>query len=522
MANPMQNAVAWTAVADARPVLELSNVRKRFGGVVALNGVSFSLRAGEVHALVGENGAGKSTLIKILCGIVKRDDGNIVLDGVPYEPHSPADAKAHGIQVVHQEFNLLPYLSVAENICFEDIPRKRFGVVNYKAVYDKARQALARIGLDDIDVRRPVETLGVAHRQLVEIARALMGESRILILDEPTATLTARETERLFAIIDGLRAKGVAIIFVSHHLNEVFANCDRVTVLRNGESVMTADIADTTPEKLVASMVGRQLAAQMAETRNLDASSRIALSLKNFRHPASPHADGVSLDLRYGEILGVAGLVGAGRTELLRSIFAADLPLSGTLERDGLPRHYTSPKAAIRDGIGFLTEDRKEEGLILAMSIAANVSLANLGKISRAGLLDADAETRLTEKLGKEIKLKYGKTADPASTLSGGNQQKVVLAKWLANDPKILLLDEPTRGVDVGAKAEIYALLRGLADKGLALLVVSSELPELITLCDRILVMSKHRIAGEVAREQFSEERILSLAYKDENNHGRH
>lgn len=503
-------------------MLELSDVRKRFGGVVALNGVSFSLRAGEVHALVGENGAGKSTLIKILCGIVKRDDGNIVLDGEPYEPHSPADAKAHGIQVVHQEFNLLPYLSVAENICFEDIPRKRFGVVDYKAVYEKARQALTRIGLDDIDVRRPVETLGVAHRQLVEIARALMGESRILILDEPTATLTARETERLFTIVDGLRAKGVAIVFVSHHLNEVFANCDRVTVLRNGESVMTADIADTTQEKLVASMVGRQLAAQMAETRKLDASSRIALSLKNFRHPASPHADGVSLDLRYGEILGIAGLVGAGRTELLRSIFAADLPLSGTLERDGQPRSYTSPKAAIRDGIGFLTEDRKEEGLILAMSIAANVSLANLRKISRAGLLDTDAENRLTQDLGKEIKLKYGKTADPASTLSGGNQQKVVLAKWLANDPKILLLDEPTRGVDVGAKAEIYALLRGLADKGLALLVVSSELPELITLCDRILVMSKHRIAGEVAREDFSEERILSLAYKDENNHGRH
>ncbi|MBR2688966.1 MAG: sugar ABC transporter ATP-binding protein [Aquamicrobium sp.] len=522
MANPLQSAAAGAAADAARPVLELSDVRKRFGGVVALNGVSFSLRAGEVHALVGENGAGKSTLIKILCGIVKRDDGQIALDGTAYEPHSPADAKAHGIQVVHQEFNLLPYLSVAENICFEDIPRKRFGVVDYKAVYDKARQALARIGLDDIDVRRPVETLGVAHRQLVEIARALMGESRILILDEPTATLTARETERLFAIIDGLRAKGVAIVFVSHHLNEVFANCDRVTVLRNGESVMTADIADMTREKLVASMVGRQLAAQMAETRNLDASSRIALSLKNLRHPASPHADGVSLDMRYGEILGIAGLVGAGRTELLRAIFAADLPLSGTLERDGQPRRYTSPKAAIRDGIGFLTEDRKEEGLILAMSIAANVSLANLGKVSRAGLLDAEAETRLTEKLGKEIKLKYGKTADAASTLSGGNQQKVVLAKWLANDPKILLLDEPTRGVDVGAKAEIYALLRGLADKGLALLVVSSELPELITLCDRILVMSKHRIAGEVAREDFSEERILSLAYKDENNHGRH
>ena len=521
MANVTQNA-ARAATADMHPILELSDVRKRFGGVVALNGVSFTLRPGEVHALVGENGAGKSTLIKILCGIVKRDAGSITLDGTAYEPHSPADAKAHGIQVVHQEFNLLPYLSIAENICFEDIPRRRFGIVDYPEVYARARQALARIGLDDIDVRRPVETLGVAHRQLVEIARALMGESRILILDEPTATLTARETERLFTIVDGLRAKGVAIVFVSHHLSEVFANCDRVTVLRNGESVMTSDSADTSPEKLVSSMVGRQLAAQMAATRELDRGGGVALALKNLRHPASPNPDGISLDLHYGEILGIAGLVGAGRTELLRSIFAADLPMSGTLERDGRQRRYGSPKAAIRDGIGFLTEDRKEEGLILAMPIAANVSLANLRKVSHAGLLDRVAEARMTENLGKEIKLKYGKASDAASTLSGGNQQKVVLAKWLANDPKILLLDEPTRGVDVGAKAEIYALLRGLAEKGLALLVVSSELPELITLCDRILVMSKHRIVGEVLRPDFSEERILGFAYKDENNHGRH
>ncbi len=502
------------------PLLELAGVKKRFGGVVALNGVSFSLRAGEVHALVGENGAGKSTLIKILCGIVKRDAGTIALAGAPYDPHAPADAKAGGIQVVHQEFNLLPYLSVAENICFENLPRKSFGRVDTPALHAKARRALDAIGLNDVDVRRPVETLGVAHRQLVEIARALMDESRILILDEPTATLTARETELLFSIIAALKAKGVAIVFVSHHLNEVFAICDRVTVLRNGESMMTSDIADTTPDQLVTQMVGRQLAAAMAAPRTIDTGGRTALSLKGLRHPASSNDEGVSFDLHYGEILGIAGLVGSGRTEVLRSIFAADRPLSGTLARDGQPRRYRSPKDAIRDGLGFVTEDRKDQGLILEMAISANISLANLKRISRFGLLDQRKEAQLTRDLGRDIRLKYGGTADAASTLSGGNQQKVVLAKWLANTPKVLLLDEPTRGVDVGAKAEIYALLRGLADQGLALLVVSSELPELITLCDRILVMAKHRIAGEVARADFSEQRILNLAYKNERAHG--
>ncbi|UGY10678.1 sugar ABC transporter ATP-binding protein [Phyllobacterium pellucidum] len=508
--------------ADAEALLHLSGVRKRFGGVVALDGVSFALRAGEVHALVGENGAGKSTLIKILCGIVQRDAGGIELAGAPYDPHAPGDAKSAGIQVVHQEFNLLPYLSVAENICFEDMPRKHFGMVDYTSLYAKARKALDAIGLADVDVRRPVESLGVAHRQLVEIARALMGESRILILDEPTATLTERETQRLFTIIAGLRAKGVAIVFVSHHLQEVFAICDRVTVLRNGASVMTADIAATTPEQLVSNMVGRQLAAAMAAEKTVDTGGKTALSLRNLRHPASPFAEGVSFDLHYGEMLGIAGLVGSGRTELLRSIFAADVAVSGELQREGAPRSYRNPGDAIADGIGFVTEDRKEEGLILSMPIAANVTLASLKDVSRLGLVDKNKESRLTQKLGGEVRLKYGSPRDAASTLSGGNQQKVVLAKWLANKPRVLLLDEPTRGVDVGAKAEIYALLRGLAEQGLALLIVSSELPELITLCDRILVMSKHRIAGEVARKDFSEEHILNLAYKDERRHGQH
>jgi ribose transport system ATP-binding protein len=498
-------------------LLSLSDVRKRFGGSVALDGVSLGVRAGEVHALVGENGAGKSTLIKILTGIILRDSGSIELDGQPYSPKTPAAAKQLGIQVVHQEFNLLPYLSVAENICFEKLPRNRLGWIDRRGLREEARSALTAVGLDDVDVRTPVERLGVAQRQLVEIARALIGESRILILDEPTATLTEKETARLFEIVATLKAKGVAIVFVSHHLKEVFANCDRVTVLRNGQAVMTADIADTSLDHLVTSMVGRQLAAAMAQTRDIVRTGKTALSLRNWRSRGSRNADGISLDLHYGEILGVAGLVGSGRTELLRSIFAADPAASGTMQRNGTARRYRGPKDAIADGIGFVTEDRKDEGLILKMSIASNVTLACMKEVSTLWFLDEDRETGLTRQLGSEIKLKFGKVDDAASTLSGGNQQKVVLAKWLATKPQILLLDEPTRGIDVGAKAEIYALLRRFAERDMALLIVSSELPELMTLCDRIVVMSKHMIAGELRHKECSEEAILKLAYREGN-----
>ncbi|WP_042776270.1 sugar ABC transporter ATP-binding protein [Sinorhizobium fredii] len=500
----------------AQPLLELHDIRKRFGGTVALAGVTLSVAPGEVHGLIGENGAGKSTLIKVLCGIVKPDSGAITLAGEAYAPHTPRDAKARGLQVVHQEFNLLPFLSVAENIFIEHLPRNALGVVKRRDMNTRARTALDAIGLKDIDVRWPVERLRIAHRQLVEVARALMTESRVLILDEPTATLTSRETERLFAIIDDLRRRGVSIIFVSHHLDEVFKLCDRVTVLRNGETVTSRRIGETTQDELVRAMVGQQLQKEMTHSIGSSARSETVLSLVNFRHAQSPHEDGISFDLHKGEILGIAGLVGSGRTELLRAIFAAEPPLSGTLMRDGKPAALRSPRDAIRAGIGFVTEDRKEEGLILSMPIAANVTMASLADVSRAGLLDQRAENALTEKLGADLKLKYGGPGKNAATLSGGNQQKVVLAKWLARKPEILLLDEPTRGVDVGAKAEIYALIRRLAERGLALLVVSSELPELMTLCDRIMVMSQHRIVGSLPRAEFSEEKILTYAYQGE------
>ncbi len=331
-------------------ILSLEGVQKRYGGIVALGGVSLSVAPGEVHGLIGENGAGKSTLIKILCGIIKPDAGEIRLAGQPYSPQSPKEAKANGLQVVHQEFNLLPFLSVAENIFIEHLPRNPIGFVKRAEMNSRARQALDAIGLSDIDVRWPVEKLGIAHRQLVEVARALMTQSRVLILDEPTATLTARETERLFTIVSDLRSRGVSIIFVSHHLDEIFHLCDRVTVLRNGQTVFTSKIAETNQAELVRSMVGKELQNEMQlETRAHDRSEK-ALSLVNFRSKQSSDPEGVTFDLHKGEILGIAGLVGAGRTELLRAIFAADTQQSGHLEKNGARLTLNSPKEAIAAG----------------------------------------------------------------------------------------------------------------------------------------------------------------------------
>jgi ribose transport system ATP-binding protein len=506
----------------SQPILNLENVRKRYGGIVALDGVSLSIAPGEVHGLIGENGAGKSTLIKILCGIVKPDAGTIQLSGDVFAPQTPKEAKAKGLQVVHQEFNLLPYLSVAENVFIEHLPRNALGFVNRADRNTRAREALDAIGLTDIDVRWPVERLGIAHRQLVEVARALMTQSRVLILDEPTATLTARETERLFTIIDDLRKRGVSIIFVSHHLDEIFRICNRVTVLRNGVTVFTSEIAKTNQQELVRSMVGQELQKEMDTKPRAHISSEKVLSLVNFRSQQSPHAEGVSLNLHKGEVVGIAGLVGAGRTELMRAIFAADAPQSGQLLKDGQTLVLKTPRDAIAAGIGFVTEGRKEQGLILSMPISTNVTLASLGSVSRSGWINRAAEDSITAAQGSQLKLKYGGPSKHASTLSGGNQQKVVLAKWLARKPQILLLDEPTRGVDVGAKAEIYALIRMLAENGLALLVVSSELPELMTLCDRIMVMAQHRIVGELQRAEFSQEKILTYAYQGERKQGAH
>ncbi|PLW77947.1 sugar ABC transporter ATP-binding protein [Cohaesibacter celericrescens] len=500
----------------AHQILSVAGLKKYFGGVKALDGVDFSLERGEVHALVGENGAGKSTLIKVLTGVYGFDVGDIQLNGNDYKPTAPIDAKKHGVQVVHQEFNLLSHLSVAENIAIESFPRTRFGLLDRSEMERRARLALDAIGLSDVSVRTTVDSLGVAHRQLVEIARALQSDSEILILDEPTATLTERETERLFKIIADIKRDGVTVVFVTHHLNEVFEICDRVTIFRNGETVVSENIAETTPENVVRHMVGRSLSDTIDLHDARPEKGETALSLNAFRVAECPHEEGVSLDLRYGEIVGIAGLVGSGRTEILRGVFGINEVLSGSIQRDGQDITIKGPADAIKAGIGFVTEDRKDEGLILSMSISANVAFPNMEKISHGGILNGSKENDLAVEGGERLQLKYGKITDAASSLSGGNQQKVVLAKWLATQPTVLLLDEPTRGVDVGAKAEIYTILRGLAESGVAILVVSSEMPELMRLCDRILVLSNHQIQGCVQRADFSEERILQLAYQQE------
>lgn len=497
----------------ASPLLSVSALRKSFGGIHALDGVSFELEPGEVHALVGENGAGKSTLIKVLSGVHMFDAGDITLDGAPYRPASPHAAKLAGIQVVHQEFNLLNDLSVAENISIEAMPKTRLGLLDRVEMNRRARSALDAIGLSDVDVKTRVRQLGIAHRQLIEIARALQSESRILILDEPTATLTERETERLFEIVAGIKAKGVTVVFVSHHLEEVFGICDRVTVFRNGETIATRKITDVTPADVVRFMVGRTLEEAQHASPETHLAAKVALSVEGLRTTANPTGTPVSFELKSGEILGIAGLVGAGRTEVLRAIFGADTKLEGHVRLDGQAVQINGPRDAIAAGIGFVTEDRKEEGLILDMSISANSSLVDLRAVSRRGLLNFGKEREMAARGGARLKLKYGKLSDHAASLSGGNQQKVVLAKWLAKTPKILLLDEPTRGVDVGAKAEIYGILRDLVAQGMSMIVVSSELPELITLCDRIMVMAGQEIQGTLVRSEYSQERILHLAY---------
>ena len=503
----------------ATTILECAGLKKYFGGVKALDGISFNLAKGEVHALVGENGAGKSTLIKTLSGAFAWDEGTVSLKGKPYSPADPREAKDKGLQVVHQEFNLLEHLSVAENICIEAMPRRALGFLDRGEMARRARAALDAIGLSDVDVSTRVETLGIAHRQLIEIARALQSRSDILILDEPTATLTDREKERLFAIVESIQAQGVTVVFVTHHLDEVFRICNRVTVFRNGKTIITENIADSSPERVVQHMIGSSLDTSVDESRNSPTFGEIALRVENLVHVQNPQGDGVSFELRYGETLGIAGLVGAGRTEILRSLFGVNDIISGDIQLDGKSVRFRDPSEAIAAGIGFVTEDRKDEGLVIDMSIAANVSLASMKKVNRAGFMDFSAEQRNTQQRASQLKLKYGHFNDAASSLSGGNQQKVVLAKWLESGPKILLLDEPTRGVDVGAKAEIYSIIRSLAvEQGMAILVVSSETPELMTLCDRIAVLANHRITGILDRPDFSESAILQYAYGQDPN----
>jgi ribose transport system ATP-binding protein len=486
----------------------MRGIHKHFGGVRALRGVDLEVRPGEVLALVGENGAGKSTLMEILCGNLRADQGRIEYQGRETHFAGAREAAFAGVSIVHQELSLVPYLTVAENIfCAREPVYPVIGFVNRKRLYREAAEILRRFDLD-VAPNVPVGGLPVAVQQMIEIAKALSLDCRVLVLDEPTSALTERETRFLFEIIGRLRERGVAVIYISHKLEEVFRIADRIMVLRDGEFVGVREKALLTPDEVVRMMVGRELGSGYPARD----SQRGEPVLRVEGLTREPRFRNVSFELHAGEILGLAGLVGAGRTEVARAIFGADRPDRGSLHVAGQPVAIRGPGQAIRLGLGYVPEDRKEQGLFLALTVRQNVGAASLGANSVGGFMSPWREQRLAEEYVRRLSIRTPGTQAITSTLSGGNQQKVLLAKWLAIRPRILLVDEPTRGVDVGAKAEVHAILRDLARAGVAILMVSSELPEILGASDRILVMHEGEITGELAAEAATEEQVMSLA----------
>ncbi|NCD41094.1 MAG: sugar ABC transporter ATP-binding protein [Bacteroidia bacterium] len=495
----------------ANKIIELKNISLVFPGVRALDGVDLSIEEGEIHILLGENGAGKSSLVKTLCGVYTQTGGTMLMDGKEYAPRNPLTAINSGIRVVYQEFNLLPYLSIAENIFFEKLPKKGC-LVDFKKLYSDAAAIMAKVGLDKVSPKTLVEMLGVAQMQLVEIAKALSGHSRILILDEPTATLMPDEINTLFELLMKLKAEGVSIIYISHRLNEIFRIGDRVTVLRNGQLVATKKASELDIPSIVKMMVGRNMESEYPFDESVTPSSPL-LEVKNLIYQGNPHPK--SFTLRKGEILGIAGLVGSGRTETMRALFGADTKAAGQIFLNGEELHITSPKNAVEKGICLLTEDRKQQGLILEMSCVENTTITDLKSVSFRGFLNREKETEATEKQISEMNIKTPGINQKTLHLSGGNQQKILIGKWLYRDSEVFIFDEPTRGIDVGAKYEIYLLLWKLASMGRGIIMVSSDLPELLGVCHRILVFSDGKITGELDRKEFDPESILKLSYSE-------
>jgi ABC-type sugar transport system ATPase subunit len=491
---------------EDRPLLQVRQLSKRFPGVQALSAVDLDVRAGEAHAVCGENGAGKSTLMKIVAGIYARDSGEIFWKGRPIEITSPRQALDHGISMIHQELNLAPNLSVAENILLGRAPA-RGGFIDWAGLFARAQTLVDRLGID-LDVRLPVEDLTVARQQMVEIAKALSYRSELIIMDEPTSALSEREAETLFGIIDRLKAEGVAVVYISHRLEEIFRVADRVTVLRDGRLVETLPIGQATQARLINRMVGREL-NRLFPKEEVEIGEPI-LEVRHLTRAGVIHD--VSFQLRRGEILGLAGLIGAGRTELVRALFGADPPDAGEIWLEGKPVRIRGPRDAIRLGIGFVTEDRKLQGLVLGMTVRENTTLASLRQVSRFGFLDLPWERTVAREFVDRLDIRTPSVEQEVVNLSGGNQQKVVLAKWLATRPKVLILDEPTRGIDVGAKAEVHGLMSRLAGQGVGIIMISSELPEILGMSDRILVVREGRISGEFRRGQATQEAILACA----------
>ncbi|MBE3001250.1 sugar ABC transporter ATP-binding protein [Nocardiopsis sp. HNM0947] len=480
---------------------------KSFGSVRALRGMSLELRSGEIHALVGENGAGKSTLVKTIAGVHRPDAGWIQADGAPVTFTRPADAQRAGVAVIHQEPTLFPDLSVAENIFIGRQPRTRLRTIDRARMRRETDEVFTRLGVP-VDPDRPARGLSIADQQLVEIAKALTRQARVLVMDEPTAALSSVEAERLFTVARTLRDQGVALLFISHRFDEVFALCDRITVVRDGAFVSCDPAADLDVDTVVQRMVGREV--ETLYPKQETEAGHTLLEVEGLtRHGVF---EDIGFTVRSGEIVALAGLVGAGRSEVVRALFGVDRYDAGSVRVDGVPLAQGSPKAAMAAGLALVPEDRREQGLVMESSIARNATSTRRSALSRLGLLSSRAEDEACRSWGEPLQLKYGRLTDPVSTLSGGNQQKVVLAKWLATGPSVLFVDEPTRGIDVGTKAEVHRLLSALAADGLAVVMVSSELPEVLGMADRVLVMHEGRITAELDRDEADEESVMYAA----------
>ena len=497
------------------PILEMRSIDKRFPGVHALDGVSMDVLPGEVHALVGENGAGKSTLMKILAGVYTADGGEIIYKGQPYAPHHPGEARDAGIVTIYQELNLVPEMSVAENM-YMGMELTTGPLLDRRTMNQRARELLStRLHLD-IDPGTAVGRLGVGQQQMVEVAKALLHEADIIIMDEPTASLSLREIADLFTIVNELKSHGVSTIFISHHLDETFELSDRTTVLRDGELVATLRTSELTTPELIQLMVGRDLADHDPK-KPVEVGDEILRVEGLTRHGVF---EDISFSARAGEVVGIAGLVGAGRTEVVRAIFGADPHDDGQVFIDGEPVSIKSPRDAIDHGIALLTEDRKNQGLVLLFDVRENISLAVLDRLTRTQLTDVGRERDIAAAFIERLAIKAASQEQEAMNLSGGTQQKVVLSKWLAAEARVIIFDEPTRGIDVGAKAEIYEIMNELAANGDTIVMVSSELPEILAMSDRILVMQGGRIRGELSRAEATQERIMHFATASDENGG--
>lgn len=489
-------------------IVKVDGISKRYGGLQALDNVHLDVRSHEVHAVVGENGAGKSTLMKILGGIVKRDSGKVIYQGKEVDFDSPIESIMSGIAVIHQELSMLPSLNAIENVYMGRMPT-RFGRVNWRTLEKATLDVLKQVGLD-INPYATVNDLSISQRQLVEIAKAISINANLIIMDEPNSSLTESETERLFEVIEQLKQKGVSIIYVSHKIEEVLRISDRISVLRDGRYIGTINKDEASIDKVIQMMVGRELKRDKTHTEHT-----IGETVLEVKGLTGTRFQDVSFNVRRGEILGFAGLVGAGRSEVARAIFGSDPFTSGDIVFEGKSVRFHSPCEAIEHGLGMLPEDRKKLSLFIGLPIRLNMSMVELPRLSQSGIIKHGKVEKVVQEFVKKLNIKIGSLDDPVSSLSGGNQQKTVLARWLATNPKLLILDEPTHGVDVGAKAEIYKLMRALAREGISIILISSELPEILMMSDRVVVMREGRVTGILNREQMTEDVIMACATYD-------